>query len=532
MSGVGVRQRANAKVLIAVGSVSVAMLAAAGQVHAQYADTTEFTPGGTDVLWSNPENWSNGVPDGSTLAIVTTNTTSQVPPGITIYGARYTVSGNVRIDPTSGGTLTLLSTDSVNDPDNNRATALSTADGSGEFDVRPNVILGDGSVPTATYYFGAEGGVLLVGGSIKQAEGTVASLTIVGDGETRLRASNSSGNYMVNRYDFSGPLTVSSGAVARLHNNVLPYGVGLPNVVVDGTLRHAQNGGAVILNALDSNVDTAVLGRNAGNNVVLGANGNDGTFLGQVGQANNTRIFKIGAGNQTFTNDTSLYGRLTLIEGTVTVDSFADTGTASAAGSAADGADGLVFDGGTLRYAGADATGHSTNRLFSIGLRGGTLDASGSGALVFTGAGNAASTDTAFAFGDALASGTSQVVSNMYGIAGLASKVAAGQLTVSADTNTTITAGALPVEINETERTMTLPEGSTVNAAGNGFGAPMFTFTANTAIDRTLTLTGTSTAANTITPVLTDSSAGGKLGITKSVSLPPSALPTPRSINC
>lgn len=59
-------------------------------------------------------------------------------------------------------------------------------------------------------------------------------VTLVGTNRIELRGGTNSGNYLVNRYQFSGPFTIAAGAHARVYNNLLPSGVGLPNVQING----------------------------------------------------------------------------------------------------------------------------------------------------------------------------------------------------------------------------------------------------------------------------------------------------------
>ncbi|HMO86376.1 MAG TPA: autotransporter-associated beta strand repeat-containing protein, partial [Lacipirellulaceae bacterium] len=66
------------------------------------------------------------------------------------------------------------------------------------------------------------------------------------------------------------------------------------------------------------------------------------------------------------------------------MSTLANGGSASGIGSAASDASNLVIQGGTLKYVGG-AT--STNRLFTVGTSGATIDASGSGAVNFTNTG-------------------------------------------------------------------------------------------------------------------------------------------------
>ncbi len=69
------------------------------------------------------------------------------------------------------------------------------------------------------------------------------------------------------------------------------------------------------------------------------------------------------------------------IESTLAVAHLANGGVASSIGSSSNASSNLVIQGSTLKYEGA-AT--STDRLFTVGTSGATLDASGSGAVSFT----------------------------------------------------------------------------------------------------------------------------------------------------
>lgn len=79
------------------------------------------------------------------------------------------------------------------------------------------------------------------------------------------------------------------------------------------------------------------------------------------------------------------YGGPTIVSaGTLKISTLANGGAASTLGSSTNDAANLVLNGGTLQYTGA-AT--STDRLFSVGTSGGTLDASGTGAVNFNNTG-------------------------------------------------------------------------------------------------------------------------------------------------
>ncbi len=78
-------------------------------------------------------------------------------------------------------------------------------------------------------------------------------------------------------------------------------------------------------------------------------------------------------------NAANTYSGATMISGGVLgVSTLANGGAASGVGDSTNSATSLILNGGTLRYTGGTA---SSDRLFSVGTSGGTLDASGSGKL-------------------------------------------------------------------------------------------------------------------------------------------------------
>lgn len=90
-------------------------------------------------------------------------------------------------------------------------------------------------------------------------------------------------------------------------------------------------------------------------------------------------LIKVGTGTATLSGGFNTYsGISSLFEGTVSVGTLANGGVASDLGAAGNGAANLVFNGGALQYTGGAA---SINRLFTVGTGGGTIDASGTGAL-------------------------------------------------------------------------------------------------------------------------------------------------------
>lgn len=101
-----------------------------------------------------------------------------------------------------------------------------------------------------------------------------------------------------------------------------------------------------------------------------------------VDNTNASDLTKSGAGILGLSALNTYTGVTTINGGVLEVDKLANGGQASSIGQASNTAGNLVINGATLRYTGGVA---STDRGFQIGNSGATLDASGSGAITFTG---------------------------------------------------------------------------------------------------------------------------------------------------
>ena len=126
-------------------------------------------------------------------------------------------------------------------------------------------------------------------------------------------------------------------------------------------------------------------------NVALGANTlslagsstGTGTISGVISGTGS--ISKSGSGTWTLSNAANSYsGPTTVTGGILSVSTLANGGANSGIGASSNAATNLVLNGGTLQYTGAAV---STDRLFSVGTSGGTIDASGTGTLAFTNTG-------------------------------------------------------------------------------------------------------------------------------------------------
>lgn len=192
---------------------------------------------------------------------------------------------------------------------------------------------------------------------------------------------------------------------------------------------------------------------------------------------------------------------------TLAVTSLANGGAVSSIGSSTNVAGNLYIQGSTLRYEGA-AT--STNRLFTIGTAGATIDASGTGAVSFTNTG-ALGVDIAEARTgniNAFQPAPFQSIANRTTIRNLTrtDDLQIGMLvmgdTIPANTTITEIVDEATIRISDPYSDIAFSNDTPVT-----FGA---------AAERKLTLTGENTGANTLASVIGNASDGGLVGVAKS----------------
>ncbi|MCB9940311.1 MAG: autotransporter-associated beta strand repeat-containing protein [Planctomycetaceae bacterium] len=106
------------------------------------------------------------------------------------------------------------------------------------------------------------------------------------------------------------------------------------------------------------------------NTLTIGASGTSTAFNGVISGAGG--VTKAGAGTLTLTNTSNSYtGPTTILGGAISTSTLANGGVNSPIGASTNAATNLILNGGTLRYTGSAA---STDRLFSVGTAGGTID--------------------------------------------------------------------------------------------------------------------------------------------------------------
>ncbi len=127
-----------------------------------------------------------------------------------------------------------------------------------------------------------------------------------------------------------------------------------------------------------------VVSESRANMLTVGNGNGSGSFSGIIanGTGGSLTFTKVGTGTQTLSGTNTYDGVTTINGGVLSVSTINNGGVAGNLGQAANTPDKLVLNGGTLRYTGATA---STDRNFTVGTNGAVLDASGAGAVTFSG---------------------------------------------------------------------------------------------------------------------------------------------------
>ena len=196
---------------------------------------------------------------------------------------------------------------------------------------------------------------------------------------------------------------------------------------------------------------------------------------------------------------------------TLVVDKLSNAGQPSSIGSASSDAANLFIQGSTLKYVGV---GDTTNRLFTIGTGGATIDSSGTGAVVFSNTGALGRDDVEDKIGSI--DDFTGSPNELYNLSDT-SDIIVGMTVTDPDPGG-IGPPPIPQPIIPPGTTVTgiSDDGRTIGLSNNyGFYLKEDTRLVFGTVPRTLTLAGSNGGANTLASQISNSAAGGVVGVTK-----------------
>ncbi len=401
---------------------------------------------------------------------------------------------------------------------------------------------------------GASTSLNTLGSTLVDASGSATSLAKDDTGTWLLTAANT----------FTGGTSVKGGTL-RLHNQlalqnstVTMMGSALKGgylIFDQSVVANAFTLGALASASAGVGFDITLM-NNAGTPapIVLTVGGNNATTTYAGVLSGQGQLVKRGTGVMTLTGTSTYTGATTIYAGKLSVSVINNGGVAGNLGAATSDPANLVLDGGTLLYTGANA---STDRNFTLGVNGGTIEANGSGPINFLGTptivvdgartltlrGTNSGNNTLTGVLPDAASGLTSLTktdSGKWVVAGLntytgVTTISGGILAAavinnggvagnlgaatSASSNIVIDGGTLLYTGagETTDRGFSVgANGGTVDASGTG----ALTFTGNVPSStatgsRTLTLTGSNVGQNTLTGVVSDPATSGALSLTK-----------------
>jgi fibronectin-binding autotransporter adhesin len=174
---------------------------------------------------------------------------------------------------------------------------------------------------------------------------------------------------------YTGPTSITAGKLQPASTLSLP--TSSVTIAAAGTL--AANGNAMSFASLNGSGTVENGSASASSTITLNGSGSFTGLLRNGGTALLSMV-KTGSGTQSLDNANTFTGTVSISGGSLSTNSLANGGSASGIGAASSTPANLLLNGGTLRYTGGTT---STDRRFELGPNGGTLDASGTGAVTF-----------------------------------------------------------------------------------------------------------------------------------------------------
>ena len=468
-----------------------------------------------EISQTNNRGVINLLPTGKTLTLsgrVNIFEDADVPPitrRFEIHGTGLTrITGSVRNVPD----------DAVNTPTDFRLTKRGTGVLVVDVAAGMNSHIGDDEIYMGNWHYADNDSLNVGGGQIRAYGGAIGVDTGVSNNAAFLGMirSESVGGLMLAPSDAAATLnfTTTMANAANMTVAAPETGLTFTGSIVPANGRYQLGGGTGTLTLPNAQLTGAnrLEVRNGGAVQLLGDNTYTGstTILTKFTRTNDA--VAAADSNDPDLSDGTTYFRQ--VAPTLVVDKLANGGVASSIGSASSDATNLFIHGSTLKYIGA---GDTTNRLFTIGTGGATIDASGSGALTFSNAG-AIGRDEAEDRDGSLDDFTG--TRDSFGIYDMTdtSDIMPGMSVTDPDPDQVIgpppfgppliPAGAVVTGVSDDGTTLGIDK-------SYGFRLKANTRIVFGTVARTLTLSGSNTGSNTMASLITNSDKGGAVNIEK-----------------
>lgn len=400
------------------------LLCGASATHAQWSGSGA---GGSGTDFNDGANWVGGVINGSFVNNTSTATITLTNPttSLTDLNFYWTTAGtNLFLNGNGTGANEVISLAGN--------IYLPIATGGVNVTIGSDVTLDFGTFSTSrTFRYGGTGsgsGLLTINGLITGTATGSANFSVgwlAGAGNANVTLNNT-GNTFVAPLALSGVLRYAS--IGNVGGG--PSALGSATTVANGTIT-MNSGAQALYNGSTNQSSDRKFQINAEGNIAIGHEGTGGklTLTGGISSSASTHtlslltsstssntsamidvtgaientgtattsIEKRGWGTVSLKNTANTYkGSTSIGYGTLEVFKLANGGLSSSLGLSSNAASNLVIGtwgyGGILRYSG---TGDSTDRLFTIGVGGATLESAGTGAVRFTNTGALAHSGTA-----------------------------------------------------------------------------------------------------------------------------------------
>lgn len=283
-----------------------------------------------------------------------------------------------------------------------------------------------------------------------------------------------------------------TGTGFTLAGNAVTLGGNIVSSGVTGTHTHTLSLGLIL----------------SGTRTVTAATGTTFVIDGTLSESGGSFGFtKSGVGSAMLTGTNTFTGAIAVNQGSLTISSIADSGTSSAAGAGNVINIGNAGQTGTLSYTGVAASTNRTLSLAATSTGGAIIDASGSGALIFTGTfTNAGSSNKTLTLNGAATNNEIQSVitnSSGGGVLSLTKGDTGSWILSGLNTFTgavSINRASLSVNsIADSSSASAIGAGTTINLGSGVQGGTLIYTGASGSTNRTVALVSTSTGGGTIT---------------------------------